>query len=186
VIGLYSPREQSGKSTIVRFIETQVFAPNNQPMVNIKISAPLKQPLYDLGLSEEEVEGKLKEVPHPKLGGLTPRQVMINAYKSGAEKDGPDWLSKHAAGKILDAIQQGYVVIVDDVRTPEDYAMIRLFSTSSIWRIYRPKVDAEIGDIANIEGMLEDKFFDLRIDNDGTIGDLYRRLRNFFRFHGYI
>lgn len=182
VIGLYSPREQSGKSTIVAHLQNTVFADKGATLVNIKISAPLKQPLYDLGLSEDEVEGKLKEVPNAKLGGLTPRQVMINAYKNGAEKDGPDWLSKLAARRIMEAILEGKHVVVDDVRTPEDYDMIRLFAGSDMWRIFRPKDDeAHIGDSKNIEGMLENKFFNFRIENDGTVDDLRRLISNYFR-----
>ena len=181
VIGLYSPREQSGKSTVLRRLETAIFAPAGKTMVNIKISAPLKQPLYDLGLTEDEVEGDLKEVPNAKLGGLSPRQVMINAYKNGAEKDGPDWLAKQAASKILQAVMAGQIVVVDDVRTPEDYAMVRLFAGAEVWRLFRPKPGADIGDSGNIEGMLESKFFQLRIDNTGTLNDLYRQIDNYYR-----
>lgn len=181
VIGLYSPREQSGKSTVMAHLEKAIIAPQGKTMVNIKISAPLKQPLYDLGLTEEEVEGKLKEVPHAKLGGQTPRQVMIDTYKNGATKDGPDWLSKQAAQRILHAILAGHIVVVDDVRTPEDYAMIRLFAGSDVWRLMRPKPGEDtIGQSTNLEGMLEDKFFEFRIDNDGSLEDLYWLINRYF------
>lgn len=181
VIGLYSPREQSGKSTVMAHLESAIIKPQGLTMVNIKISAPLKQPLYDLGLTADEVEGKLKEVPHAKLGGKTPREVMIATYKQGAAKDGPDWLAKLAAQRILAAILAGHIVVVDDVRTPEDYAMVRLFAGSDVWRLYRPKDGgADIGSSQNIEGMLEDKFFNFRLDNDSTLDELYARINRYF------
>ena len=60
--------------------------------------------------------------------------------------------------------------------------MIRLFAGSDMWRIFRPKDDeAHIGDSKNIEGMLENKFFNFRIENDGTVDDLRRLISNYFR-----
>ncbi|MBI1363446.1 MAG: hypothetical protein GC134_05630 [Proteobacteria bacterium] len=181
MIGLYSPREQSGKSTVTAYLDQTAVAAAGKTMVNIKISAPLKQPLYDLGLTEEEVEGKLKEVPNAKLGGKSPREVMIAAYKAGAAKDGPDWLAKLAAHRILDAVMAGYVVVVDDVRTPADYEMIRRFTGAVVWRVFRPKTGgADIGKAENIEGMLEGKTFDLKVDNVGTLQDLYGIIDGYF------
>jgi hypothetical protein len=181
VIGLYSPREQSGKSTIVEHLQTQTFKNAGMKLVHIKISAPLKQPLYDLGLTDDDIEGRLKEVPNIQLGGKTPRQAMIDAYKKGAAKEGADWLSKRAATLILEALCAGTPVVVDDVRTPEDYDMIRVFTASEVWRVYRPK-DGEnnIGSSADIEGMLEDKFFNFKIANNGSLEDLYRILDQYF------
>ena len=181
VIGLYAPREQSGKSTVTQHLNRTVVAAAGKVMVNVKISAPLKQPLYDLGLTEEEVEGDLKETPNAKLGGKTPREVMIAAYKAGAATDGPDWLAKIAAHTILDAVMAGHVVVVDDVRTPADYDMIRRFSGAVVWRVFRPKGGSDdIGNATNIEGMLEGKTFDLRLDNVGTLQDLYDILDGYF------
>lgn len=181
VLGLYAPREQSGKSTVTAYLDRTVVAAAGKRMVNVKISAPLKQPLYDLGLTEAEVEGKLKEVPHPKLGGKSPREVMIAAYKTGAAKDGADWLAKLAAHHILDALMAGHMVVVDDVRTPADYDMIRRFAGAEVWRVFRPKAAGDnIGAAENIEGMLEGKAFDLRVDNTGTLPQLYALIDGYF------
>lgn len=185
VIGLYSPREQSGKSTVTAYLNTTIFAPAGRTMVNIKISAPLKDLLYALGLTEDDVEGRLKETPNPKLGGKTPRQAMIDAYKQGAAAEGTDWLAKRAAVRILQSLVDGHIVVVDDVRTPEDYAMVNSFRGAEVWRIFRPKAGeantaGHIGKATNIEGMLENQPFNLRLENTSTLADLYTQIDRYF------
>jgi len=72
VIGIYSPRPQSGKSTVAAFLSDVIARPLGIGIVSIKIADPIKKPLYDMGLTEDHVEGKLKDVPHPQLGGRNP------------------------------------------------------------------------------------------------------------------
>ncbi|MBI1363448.1 MAG: hypothetical protein GC134_05640 [Proteobacteria bacterium] len=182
VIGVYSPRPQSGKSTVAAYLRDHVAAPMGITLVTIKIADPIKQPLYALGLTEEEVEGKLKDVPHTKLDGRTPREEMIRLAREGAEKLGADWLARRAESRIAEAVAQGKVVIVDDIRRPSEYDLIRQFAGNEMWRLFRPKEgEAVVTDSANYEGLLEDHVFDLRLQNTGTLAFLYAQLASHLR-----
>lgn len=72
------------------------------------------------------------------------------------------------------------------MRTPSDYAMVKLFARAEVWRIFRPKGTtkgsnaANIGTAANIEGMLENKHFNLRLENTGTLPELYTQIDRYF------
>lgn len=173
VIGIYAPRPQSGKSTVTDWL-IDTFGPRKGiRFVRVKLTEPLKDPLYAIGLTEEEVEGALKDKPCAKLGGKIPRDVMIDFYKQGAALFGAGWLTEIARYKVQKLSAEGAVVLIDDVRRPTDYAMVRDFASGIVWRIERPAYgDQPAGGVERIEGELEGYFFHADIRNDGTLADL--------------
>lgn len=176
IIGLYAPCAQSGKSTVTAFLEV-MGAERHLNVMNIKISAPIKEPLIRLGLCNEHIEGPLKEVPLKALGGKSPRQVMIELFKAGVEAYGPNWMADQAQTRIRKALAHGSVVVVDDVRTEEDYLMLRSFGADAqVWRVERPGLNRPTG-AAVTESLLEQKMFDRYIANDGSLEVLGMRVR---------
>jgi len=102
---------------------------------------------------------------------------MIRLAREGAEKWGADWLARNAEARIDAAVKNGDTVIVDDIRRPSEYDLIRQFAGNEVWRLFRLKEGEEVvSDAANYEGLLEGHAFDLRLDNVGTLDDLYGQL----------
>lgn len=60
----------SGKSTVASLLQA------GQGYTRLRFAGPLKKMMRGLGLSEEEIEGTLKEQPCARLNGRTPRQGM--------------------------------------------------------------------------------------------------------------
>ncbi|NHR07629.1 ATP-binding protein [Chromobacterium haemolyticum] len=83
----------------------------------IKFAGPLKSMMRALGLSEDEIEGRLKEVPCELLGGATPRHAMQTlGTEWGRQLIHADlWVSawRRAVQRVLAA---GGRVVVDDCR----------------------------------------------------------------------
>jgi hypothetical protein len=182
VIGIYSPRQQSGKSTVAAYLRARIAATLGVTLETIKIADPIKQPLYDLGLTEAHVEGHLKDVPCAELDGRTPREEMIRLARTGAETWGADWLARNAERRIRKALDEGKTIIVDDIRRPSEYDLIRAFAGNEVWRLYRPREgEAITADATNYEGLLEDHVFDLRLENTGTLAFLYDQLERHLR-----
>lgn len=101
----------SGKSTAAKhLVEVHGFT-------LVKFAGPLKAMLRCLGLGDREIEGDLKEVPHPVLGGRTPRHAMQTL--------GTEWgrnlihsnlwvnVAMASADNVLDC---GGPVVIDDCR----------------------------------------------------------------------
>lgn len=174
VVGLYAPKPQSGKSTITAYIR-HLLSAEGQPVVHIKLAGPLKDPLYNMGLTELHVEGDGKETPLSLLGERSPRQFMIDLYKERAAVEGPDWLAVRARQRIDAALARGAVVVIDDVRTAADYRMLRSYDDAEVWRIERSD-NVIAGGANNIEGLLERHAFDRHIQNNSTLEVLRLRV----------
>lgn len=118
LIGL-TGKAGSGKSEAAR-----VFT--DAGWVRVKMAGPLKDMLRAIGLTDDHIEGHLKEVPCDMLGGQTPRHAMITL--------GTEWgrdLIHHnlwltiAKGRIATALASGLNVVVDDVRFDNEAEAIR-------------------------------------------------------------
>lgn len=89
----------------------------------IKFAAPLKNMLRALGLSEDEIEGHLKEQPCALLGGRTPRHAMQTLGTEWGRGciDAEVWVSawKREVDRVL---AEGGRVVVDDCRFSNELA----------------------------------------------------------------
>lgn len=106
----------SGKSTAADYLIRQ------HGYERVKFAGPLKDMCRAIGLTEDHIEGRLKEVPSDMLCGKTPRHLMqALGTELGRNMIGEDfwirlWLHRVAgAGR----------VVVDDLRFPNEAAAVR-------------------------------------------------------------
>lgn len=101
----------SGKSTAADYlIERHGF-------VRVKFAGPLKAMLKGLGLSDDHIEGKLKELPSPLLAGRTPRYAMQTlGTEWGRDLMASGLWTGLWAATVGDVLDHGGRVVSDDCR----------------------------------------------------------------------
>lgn len=139
----------------------------------VKFAAPLKDMLRAIGMTNEQIEGGLKEIPSPLLLGQTPRYAMQTlGTEWGRNIIGEDfWCSvwRNRARKILDA---GGKVLTDDCRFENELRSVRQMSGTAI-NIERPGL-ASIGTHASETSL--DVSAIHTVTNDGTPLQLVARI----------
>lgn len=177
LIGLYSPAQQSGKSTVAGYLnreygfETRGFA------------LALKRMVIDLmnsaGLTPEQIGFYMdlgKEDPIPELGDKSFRYLTQTV--------GTEWgrtlIDKDLWVKlIVNNPKRPDLLVIDDVRFPNEYEAIRA-QGGQVWKVYRPGVTPTTDHPS--EGLLEGFEFDATIVNDGTLSDLEYRAEVALKF----
>lgn len=119
VIALAGPAG-SGKSTAARhLIERHGYT-------LVKFAGPLKNMLRAIGLTDEHIEGGLKEVPSKRLCGKTPRWAMQSLGKEWArDLIGPDLWVNAWYETVADVLDQGGRVVTDDCRYENEAERVR-------------------------------------------------------------
>lgn len=147
----------AGKSTIAKYLVRE------HGFTLHKIATPMKNMLRSLGLTEEHIEGSLKDVPTPLLGGKTPRWGMLTLGKDWRDMIHPDlwliaWENTRPDGPL----------VVDDIRYPNEVPFLHERGAKFL-KIERPnnKVKA-VGHDAEKKTLPVDAV----ITNKGTIQDL--------------
>lgn len=147
---------------------------NEYGFKRIKFADGLKDMLRAIGLTEEEIEGALKEQPCEKLGGKTPRHAMITL--------GTEWGRKLIHEDLWVLAWRKYVldspadyIVVDDCRFLNEAGMIRRLG-GVIWHVERPGY----GPVKHHQSELEHLQIhaDALLKNDGSVEqlrDLVRR-----------
>lgn len=110
----------SGKSTIAE----RLMGKHN--FVRVKMADPLKNMvrslLRDAGISEDMIElyieGDLKEVPIPELGGVTSRRLMQTLGDEWRNMHGELLWTNIAEAKTRKLLAEGHDVVIDDIRYP--------------------------------------------------------------------
>lgn len=175
LIGLYSPAAQSGKSTVATALQRRL------GMRIVSFAGPLKRMVDTLldaaGLPPDEiyerVYGSRKEEPIPQLNGVSSRFLQ--------QTIGTEW-GRHAVSKdfwllttraaVEKTRADGHPVVIDDVRFPNEFDMIREMGGKLI-RIHRPSaLEAPVNPA--YESLLEGNTFDAVIENTGTMAELQR------------
>ena len=108
-----------GKSTAADYLTSRGF-------VKIKMAAPLKAMLKSIGLTDEHIEGHLKEEPCEMLYGKTPRyamQTLGTEWGRGLIHNNL-WTSLWL-DRVLKAHRAGLDVVCDDVRFPNEAEAVR-------------------------------------------------------------
>lgn len=122
----------SGKSLVSRRLsETHGFK-------TCRFAEPIKRMLgVGLGLTAEQLDGSEKQSPIPEFGGLTTRHLMQTlGYEWGRRMVHSDiWITAWKR----DLARQGNLVVVDDLRFPNEAMAIRELG-GIIWRVNRPGV----------------------------------------------
>lgn len=161
IIGIAGHRG-SGKSAAAAILVQRGF-------VRQRFAQPLKDMLKSVGLTDEHVDGSLKEAPCELLGGATPRHAMQTlGTEWGRELLHPDlWIILWRA-----RARTTPFVVVDDVRFPNEVEAIRA-EGGTVWRIKRPGC---IGDGHVSESYISDLAVDREIDNSGDLDFLREQL----------
>jgi hypothetical protein len=94
--------------------------------IKMKFASPLKDMLRAIGLTDQHIEGDLKEVQCDLLCGQTPRHAMITlGTEWGRDIIGGNLWINIAAHRMATALAAGMSVVVDDVRFDNEAELIR-------------------------------------------------------------
>lgn len=106
--------------------------------VRVKMADPLKDMLRAIGLTDQHIEGDLKEVPCDLLCGQTPRHAMITlGTEWGRDHIGLDFWTGIAKARIQKLLLEGRSVVVDDIRYQNEADVIHDMG-GTIVQISRP------------------------------------------------
>jgi len=168
LIGLCSPAPGCGKTTAANLLIEHE---------RVSFAAPLKRAVWrlldDLGLKGFRYVYSDKEAIIPELGVSARHMMQTLGTEWGRACIHPDFWVMIARVEAQRIMADGRSVVIDDVRFPNEAAMIRDLG-GELWRIDRPGV-AYSGDHSS-EGALEDVTPDRVIVNDGTIDQLKERI----------
>ena len=168
LIGLYSSAPGCGKSTVADLlIEHQ----------HVSFAASLKRAVFNM-LRELDLPGSHyvftdKEAIIPGLGVSARHMMQTLGTEWGRACIHPDFWVMIARAKAERIMKDGVSVVIDDVRFPNEAAMIRDLG-GELWRIDRPGVS--YSGSHESEGGLEDITPDRVIVNDGTITQLKEKI----------
>lgn len=154
----------SGKSTAAAMLVKQGFR-------LCPFAKPLKDMLRVIGLTEEEINGRHKELEHPLLCGKSPRQAMqLLGTQWGRELIGEDFWVTAWTG-----MSTGRRVVADDVRFPNEAEAIRR-RDGIVVRIVRPGSRGTEHTEHMSERALLGFECDATIVNDGSIPELREKI----------
>lgn len=155
----------SGKSTVADYMVRK------HGYTRVRFAGPLKAMARAVGLSDEHIEGSLKEVPLAMLCGRTPRFFMQRLGKEfGRDLVGEDfWVNLWTAeaGRILSA---GGRIVADDARFENEVERIR--DESGIVGV----VDGRGGIAGNHSSEGYRPEADFVLHNGGSLRELYQRI----------
>lgn len=143
IVGLIGAKG-SGKSTVAAMLEKHGW-------VRLRLGDPLKDMLRAIGLSEDEIEGELKETPCLKLGGVTPRRAMQTlGTEWGRTCMGNIWNSL-LSQRIVALIEENprVRIVVEDVRFPDQADTVRVFE-GEIWRVRNSRVETRFSSFTRV------------------------------------
>lgn len=167
VFALYSPAMQSGKTTVADYFEARGAQP-------VKFAGALKAMvatlLRECGEDEETVResvfGSLKETPIKELGGKSSRQLQQTlGTEWGRNMVHPDLWINTTELKIRMYHKVGLHVVIDDLRFPNEYDMLREKFNTVFITVVRPGNTYSGGH--GSEGLLDNHVFDHVLYNTG-------------------
>jgi hypothetical protein len=136
----------------------------------VRLAEPIKRMARALGLTHDQVAGPLKDIPLDELCGKTPRYVMQTlGTEWGRRMVGEDIWVRVAEKEIRRLMSNGVSVVVDDVRFPDEAAMIKKLG-GAVVRIESPVITQSTAHES------ERHIFNIEVDyvivNGGSIADL--------------
>lgn len=91
----------------------------------VKLAGPLKAMCRAIGMTDEMIEGSLKETPIDWLGGKTPRYVMQTlGTEWGRDLIDHDLWVRLGRNEIISHLERGRNVVVDDLRFENERKVI--------------------------------------------------------------
>lgn len=148
----------------------------------VKMAGPLKammQTLYiESGLLDEaqvyrKIEGDLKEVPCPRLGGKTPRYAMQTLGTEWRDLIDQDLWTSIFRSSVRELLREGTPVICTDLRFAHELEVIRGFG-GHVVKVTRPGTGE--GDSHSSETEMKALPFDFLVENEGSFADLFAKV----------
>lgn len=154
----------SGKSTIAKHLI------NEHGFTLVKFASPLKDMLRAVGLTDEHLEGSLKEKPSQLLCGHTPRHAMQTlGTEWGRNCIGPSIWSNIWLSRVNTMLSNGVPVVTDDCRF--DNEMLAAKSAGAyIIQLTRPDNPNQISPAHESENI--PSYYDVIVPNVGGINEL--------------
>jgi hypothetical protein len=153
----------SGKSTLADYLIER------HGYVRVKFAGPLKKMMQAIGLSDEQIEGPLKEVPAPLLQGKTPRYAMQTAGTEwGRALIGEDFWTGLWTSTANEVLAQGKRVVCDDCRFDNEADAVRDIGGVVLQLVGR-------GGLPGMHSSEQGCDVDLVIHNASTVADLRER-----------
>lgn len=121
-----------GKTTVAQRLVT------HHHYIRVRFADGLKKMLRTLGLTEDEIDGDLKEKPCTLLLGVTPRRAMQTlGTEWGRDLMHPDLWSNIWKARVTEQLLLGHKVVCDDCRFENEVRFIKSFVSSEIWSVRR-------------------------------------------------
>ena len=157
----------SGKSTIADRLVAE------DGYTRVKFAETLKNMLRALGLTDQHIEGDLKEQPCALLGNRTPRHAMITlGTEWGRDLVWQDLWVNNWRERALAVLNAGGKVVVDDMRFPNEAEFAASLGALSI-RVVRPGQSAGSH---QSEAFAASMSVDREVVNDGSIAELHAQI----------
>lgn len=152
----------SGKTTVANYLI------DGYRFKRVRFADPLKNMLTALGLTQEEIDGNLKEKPCKLLGGATPRRAMQTLGTEWGRMciDANLWIRAWSA-----SLPKGRDIVVDDVRFPNEVKAVHDIG-GMIIQIDRDGAGGLTTHASEMQGIKGDTV----IKNNGTLDDLHARI----------
>jgi hypothetical protein len=156
----------SGKSTAAQYLV------EHHGYTRARFAGPLKDMMRVIGLTEDEIEGHLKEKPCNLLQGKTPRHAMQTiGTQWGRDCIGPYFWIRLWRERVLEVTSQAGRVVVDDCRFPNEAAAIRKLGGDIF------KIEGRGGIAGSHASEQGAGVADVVIANDGTVEALQNAVR---------
>ena len=181
VVALYSPAPQSGKTTVADALEhayCNVVRVSFASPLKAMLSAMLKEAGAGRVSIQEMIYGGLKEKPVGILQNKSPRHALQTlGTEWGRNLIGPNLWVDLCIRKIKKSVQEGGLVVVDDMRFPNEYHALREYGAYMV-KVVRPQRIVPLSSIHHpSEGGLHMEYFNHVIINDGSLEQLIRSAR---------
>lgn len=163
----FAGRKGSGKSTASAFL---------RPLHRrIDLADPLKAMLREVGLTEEQLNGREKEAPIGWLDGITPRRMMqALGTEYGRDLIHPELWVRIWSRRVLTVVAAGGHVATSDVRFPNEAEAVDALGGRVLW-IERPGLEADAAHPS--ERSIGPEDCAAVVINDGTLADFVGRVR---------
>lgn len=163
----------SGKSTATKYLVER------HGYTLVKFAGPLKDMMRVIGLTEEEIEGSLKEKPCNLLAGKTPRHAMQTlGTEWGRNSIGDGFWINLWRERVVEILGQAGRVVIDDCRFDNEAKAIRKLGGD----IYKIEGRGGIAGGHVSENGCGDQ--DLSIANEGSIEELHAKVDEALRRFG--
>ena len=158
--------QTAGKTTAAKILEAE------HGYARTRFAGSIRNMLRALGLGDYELEGEGKNKPCALLNGKTPVHAMQTLGDWGRDQIHPDFWVGHWERDVVDVLDEGGKVAVDDLRFPNEYARLKELGAVVV-RVERPGVGRQSDH--NSESYTAGLAVDATLANDGSVehlGDL--------------